>query len=249
MLGVIGALALSGVAQAAPVSPHGFTLVAGPTKQQKKVKGALSLNAAIDEQFSGGSLAGQGTCPAIPSSCTYFPPAVRSQFFLAREFKFTTGRLAQTPCSTSQISTSGAAAARATCAASLIGTGNVVLKTLQGGTITGLVSAFVSGAAQVLIHIDGPTVNKPVLVGTLSPPATLDVSLQPVPGTVIDDISLLVPKRKVSKKGAKKKKFFVSGNCGDGTWESTQLTTFQGGTTSAGTPVSQKCKKTVPKGK
>jgi hypothetical protein len=257
VLGVIGALALSGVAQAAPVSPHGFTLTAGPAKQDKKARNGISLNANIDEQFSGGSLAtgpASSPCPVpSPTGCTYFPPAVRSQFFLAREFRFTTGRLASDPCSTGQISTATAAAARsaAVCGSSLIGTGSVVIKTLAGQSLFGQVSAFVSGARQILIHIDVPSqTNKPVLVGNLLPPATLDVTLQPVQGTVIDDINLIVNKKKVSTKKqdkAGKRKFFVSANCADGTWESTQLTTFQGGSTSAGTPVTQKCKKLPPK--
>jgi hypothetical protein len=255
VLGVVGALAFSGVAAAAPVSPHGFTLAAAPSKQQSTVRGGLSLNANIDETFAGGSLATSPTsapCPASgPQNCTYFPPAVRSQFFLAPEFKFTTGKLAQAPCSTSQISTAPAATARTTCKSSLVGTGSVVIKTLSGQTLFGQVSAFVGGQRLVLIHIDVPSqVNKPVLLGNLVPPATLDVTLQPVQGTVIDDINLIVNKKKVSTKKqnkAGKKKFFVSGKCTDGKWDSTQLTTFQGGSTSAGTPVSQKCKKIEPK--
>lgn len=242
VLGVIGALALSGVAAAAPQSPHGVTITGTPTKQEKKQRGGIAVNGFVDENFTGGFVQGQGTCPAVPSTCTYFPPAVRSQFFLPNEWKFTTGRLAGRACSSSQISTAPATTARSVCGSSLVGTGNVVIKTLSGTSLFGQVSAFVGGSRLLLIHIDVPQqVNKPILLGNLVG-STLDVQLQPVTGTVIDDISLNLPKKKVSKKGAKRK-FFLSANCSDGTWSYSQLTTFQGGSTSAGTPGSQRCTK------
>jgi hypothetical protein len=258
VLGVSGALVLSSVAVAAPASPHGFTLTASPAKQQKKVRGAISLNALIDETFVGGVVPTnqqQAIGCTVTGTCRFAPPAVRSQFFLANEFKFTTGKLARNPCSTSRISTASAATARSTCGSTLIGTGLANITTVFGTPVVpggAQVSAFVSGGNQILIHIDVPQqTNKPVLVGTLLKPATLDVALQPVPGTVIDEISLNVTKKKVSTKKqdkAGKRKFFVSARCGDGTWSSTQLTTFQNGSTSAGTPVNQRCKKIVPKG-
>jgi hypothetical protein len=244
LLGAIGALVIAGPASAAPQSPHGFTLSGNPPKQSKKQFGGITVNAAIDENFTGGALLGQPGCTTAGPGCTFFPPAIRSQFFLPNEWKITPGRLAGNPCTTGQLSSATFSTARSVCSASLVGTGNVVIRNLAGTALFGQVSAFVGGPRLLLIHIDVPQVaTKPVLQGNIVGNSTLDVQLQPVAGTVIDDINLNVPKKKVSKKGAKKRKFLIAAKCTDGTWSATQLTTFQDGSTSPGTPTSQRCQK------
>jgi len=253
VLGVIGSMALSGVASAAPGGTHPVTITGAPPKQQKKTPGGISISAFVDEQFSGGSLAPAPTCqPANQTGCTFFPPAIRSVFNFDNAWTFRTGNLAKNPCQLSQISTQGAAAARTTCAKTLVGTGNAVIRTITGGFIFAQVSAFVGGPTLVYIHIDVTTqANKPVLSGSLTNGGhTLDVALQPVPGTVIDDIGLNVTKKVVvpkNKKTGKPAKYFVSAKCNDKVWQHSQQTTFQGGVISNGIVPPQTCKQLQPK--
>jgi hypothetical protein len=254
VLGVIGSLALSGVASAAPGGTHPVTITFGPPKQQKKVQGPVTITAFVDEQFSGGALFPTPPCsPPAPSGCTFSPPAIRSVFNFDTAFTFRAGNLAKNPCQLSQISTASASTARAACAKQLVGTGNAVIRTLSGGFIFAGVSAFIGGPTLAFIHIDVATqTNKPVLSGNITNGGhTLDVTLQPVTGTVIDDIGLNVSKKVVvprNKKKDKPAKFFAMAKCNDGTWNHTQQTTFQGGSTSTGVVPPQKCTQLKPKG-
>jgi hypothetical protein len=254
VLGVVGSLAFSGIASAAPGGTHPVTINFAPTKQQKKVQGPVSITAFVDEQFSGGALFPTPPCsPPAPSGCTFSPPAIRSVFNFDTALTLRAGNLAKNPCQLSQISTASASTARGSCAKQLVGTGNAVIRTLSGGFIFAQVSAFVGGPTLVFIHIDIATqTNKPVLSGNLTNGGhTLDVTLQPVTGTVIDDIGLNVSKKVVvprNKKKDKPAKYFASARCNDGTWNHTQQTTFQGGSTSTGIVPPQKCKQLKPKG-
>jgi hypothetical protein len=242
VLGIVCALAASAPASAAPGSPHGFTATGAPSKQASKKVGGIEVSLAADESYTGGETFPNPGCFTPEAGCTFFPPAVRSQFFLPREWRITTGRLANTPCLQSMLGTADATTARQVCSSSLVGTGSAIITVLTGNSFPGQVSAFVGGPRLILIHIDVPQEqNKRVLLGNLVGNSTLDVTVQPVAGTVIDDINLNIPKRKISKRGARRTKFFVGARCTDGAWDASQLTTFQGGSTSAGTPVEQKC--------
>ncbi len=244
LLSVIGALAMSGAAWAAPTSPHGFTAKASPTTQGTKKFGGINVTLGVDEIYTGGSIFPSPGCLSPGPGCTFFPPATRWQFFLPEEWRFSTGRLPKTPCQPSQLDTQSSTAARQVCSRSLIGTGSAIITLLNGQSFPGQVSAFVGGSRLILIQIDvSQEPKKRVLVGNLVGRSTLDVTIEPIAGTVIDDFNLEIPKKKVSGKRAKKKRFFTSARCTDGSWTITQLTTFQGGMTSSGTPVEQTCAK------
>lgn len=264
VLGLIGSLALSGIASAAPTSrtivitaDKGTVDQGKKVKADKKVRKGISVDANVTEIFSGGVLAPTPPCTTPNAGCTFFPPAIRSLFDFDTQWKIDPGVLGENPCQKTVVQPLDAAAARAACPTQYVGSGAVVVRTLSGGSLNGTVSAFVGGPTLVLIHLDLPGPN-PVFDGNLTDPSTLDISIVPTAGTAIENITLNVPKRGTatpsggSKASTSKKKkagkFFISAKCKKKKWTTVQTTTFQDGK-SLSTPVVQKCKATGGKKK
>jgi hypothetical protein len=262
---LIGALALSGVATGA-VSSQTYSSVAAKTKQDKKKRGPVGAFATnVDTAYSGTTVppGGAGCIPpgTVTPACKYFPPATQTVLTFDRAFKFDPGTLKQ--CNAASLTGKDAAGAKAACPKSVVGQGSARIHTLtepgtppgNAGVLNAVVTAFngvkSGGNPVILLHTDviGST-TKPILTGTLTA-NTLTVQVPVTPGTVIEHfdttINQVVSKRKKNKKTGKvTKTFFVSAKCNDGSWDHSETTTFQDGSTSSDT-YSQKCKKKKPK--
>jgi hypothetical protein len=233
VVGVAGSLALAGIASAV-VDSQTYSSVAAKSKQDKKVRGPVGLFVTnVDTQYSG----------------TFSPPATQTVLTFDRDFKFDAGSLAQ--CNLASLAGKDAAGARAACPRSIVGQGSAIIRTLAGGTLNAVVSAFngvkSGGNSTIYLHTDvqGST-TKPILTGTLQG-NSLIVQVPITPGTAIvhfdTTINQVVSKRKKNKKTGKTvKTFYVSAKCSDGQWNHSETTTFQGGETRADT-FSQPCTK------
>jgi hypothetical protein len=230
MIGVaaaaVGALAVAGVASAV-VDNQTYSSVASKSKQDKKVRGPVgSFVTNVDTLYGGG--AGPFT-----------PPATQTVLTFDRDFKFQPGKIAQ--CNLAALQGKDAAGARAACPRSIVGQGGAVIRSVSGATtLNAIVTAFngtrSGGNPSIYLHTDiQGNPNKPVLNGVLRG-NTLTVQVPPVPGTAITHfdttINQVVSQRKKNKKtGKSTKTFFISAKCSDKTWNHTETTTFQDGTT------------------
>lgn len=235
VVGVAGSLALAGIASAV-VDSQTYSSVAAKSKQNKKVRGPVGLFVTnVDTQYSG--------------TPQFTPPATQTVLTFDRDFRFDAGTLAQ--CNLASLAGKDAAGARAACPRSIVGQGSAVIRTLAGGTLNAIVSAFngakTGGNSTIYLHTDvqGST-TKPILTGTLRG-NTLTVDVPVTPGTAIvhfdTTINQVVSKKKRNKKTGKLvKTFYVSARCSDGAWNHSETTTYQGGVTKSAS-FTQKCKK------
>lgn len=232
LLGAAGLMFAAGPANAANPTQT-LTNSTAPLKQDVKKYGGVSLTTAVDTFYTGAD-APSATCPAIITTCRFFPPANRTVLDFDNDYKFRTGTI--TPCTVNLVpqTTDGA---RAACPRSIVGQGSSVIRTLTGGTLNAVVTAFVGGPNVLLLHADpGPTVtSKPVLTGTLGPSPLggdfgqrLDVTVPVTSGTAITHFDTTInkvvsipgkkaKKAKKGKKGTKKKPptFLASMRCAD----------------------------------
>jgi predicted small secreted protein len=237
VVGVAGSLAIAGIASAV-VDSQTYSSVAAKSKQDKKVRGPVGQFVTnVDTQYSG----------------TFSPPATQTVLTFDRDFKFNSGKLAQ--CNLASLAGKDAAGARAACPKAIVGQGSAVIRTLAGGTLNAIVSAFngvkSGGNSTIYLHTDvqGST-TKPILTGTLQG-NTLVVQVPVTPGTAIvhfdTTINQIVSLRKKNKNTGKTvKTFYVSARCSDGQWDHSETTTYQGGVTKSAA-FSQKCKKKATK--
>jgi hypothetical protein len=124
VVGVAGSLAIAGIASAV-VDSQTYNSTASKTKQDRKVRGPVgNFVTNVDTQYSG----------------TFSPPATQTVLTFDRDFKFTPGKLAQ--CNLASLTGKDAAGARAACPKSQVGQGSAVIRTLAGGTLNAVVSAF-----------------------------------------------------------------------------------------------------------
>ena len=232
MLGVIGALGVSGTAFAG--APTGQTLQAtvSPKKQDKKTFGGASLHAIIATQYSDFSAS---------------PSAKEVLFRIDKQIKFVNGNVPACPASSLNAATTSAAV-QAACGSSVVGQG-----TDQVNNGTGLFP----GTNPVLLVSGGPTTLYVwtriggsltlVLNGQYSSSAgTLDVSGLPnTPGTDLTNFDITFNKKKTGKKS-----FYVMARCKSkkSKWVNSETTTFYNGQSTAAT-ATQKCKKKKKKKK
>jgi hypothetical protein len=237
VVGVAGSLAIAGVVMAA-VDSQTYSSVASKTKQDKKVRGPVGNFATnVDTVYSG--------------TPQFTPPATQTVLTFDSDFKFTPGKLAQ--CNLASLAGKDAAGARAACPRSIVGQGSAVIRTLAGGTLNAIVSAFngarTGGNPTIYLHTDvqGST-TKPILTGTLQG-NTLTVQVPVTPGTAIVHFDTTInqvvsqKKKKTLPSGKKKtvKTFYISAKCSDKQWDHSETTTYQNGQTKSAA-FSQSCK-------
>lgn len=232
MLGVIGALVVSGTAFAGV--PTGQTLQAtiAPKKQDKKTFGGASLHAIIGTQYS---------------DFLASPSAKEVVFRIDKQIKFTNGNVPA--CSSSSLNaatTSGAV--QAACGASVVGQGT---DQVNAGT-----GSF-AGTNPVVLVSGGPTTlfvwtriaNALTLVLNgqyAAGPNTLDVTGLPnTPGTDLTNFDITFNKKKTGKKS-----FYVMARCKSKKSKlvNSETTTFYNGQSTSAT-ATQKCVKKKSKKK
>jgi hypothetical protein len=239
---LVGALALSSVASAdvTGVSVAGTTIT--PAKQNKKVRGPVSAFVNSDDAFAGALPCPLGT--ANSQSCYAFPPSTQSLVIFPKDLKIDPGNLPD--CQLSRIVGQSAASARAACAGSIVGGGGEVQTFSDGRRLSGTLTAFngapSGGNPTMYIHADLPGVgSKPILNGPIVG-NTVRLQIPPVQGSVIDDFNISIFKKVVGKnKKTGKKTYYLSARCSTGKWNTTEVVTYQDGSTESDTAAG-KCK-------
>jgi hypothetical protein len=217
LLGVVGALAFSGIASAAPTG-HSVQAKVTPAKQDNKRFGGASLNFNI-----------RSTYDAFATSQSPRQLVIS----LDRNMKLALGGVPA--CQQSQIANRPTAQARAACPRSIVGQGAV---TVNGGVLTGQVTLFAGGAKLLYAQVDvsGGAVIL-TLPGAISG-RTLTISGIPnTPGTILDSTNATINKRKTGKT------FVFSARCPTKKWTLRESTSWYSGETLSGS-ATQKCKRT-----
>jgi hypothetical protein len=245
-LGLVGAVALSGLASA-DVTKLTNTAQVSPAKQFKKKRGAVSVFYVSEDTHEGTTIppGGPGCTPTgVTPSCKYFPPSTRSVITFPTDFKFTPGTIPD--CNLASLVGKDQAGAQAACPKSVVGTGSAINHTLteagtppgNTGTITGKVTAFngapSGGNPTLYLHVDvqGST-TKPILTGVIRG-NVLDISVPITPGVVIEHFDTTINK-KVSKKTKNKstgkvtKTFYLAAKCSKKSWTTSQTNTYSNG--------------------
>jgi hypothetical protein len=242
--GLAGALAVSGVASAAVTAVRtGFSV--SPPKQDKKVRGPVSVFFESNDQHSGAFL-GQPGCLIGNEGvgCYAFPPSVKSFITFPTDLKFDPGNMPD--CNLASLVGQSTAGAKAACPKSIVGGGTNVQAFSDGSTRSGVITAFngapSGGKPSLYLHIDLPGVTtKPILNGVISG-NTLDVQIPPVPGTVIQHFDTSLNPVVVGKnKKTGKKRYYLSAKCSKKQWSVTEDVTYQNGQHQIDTE-SQPCK-------
>jgi hypothetical protein len=220
LLGVIGALIVSGTASAA-VTGQTLAVSASPPKQDKKVFGPVSsFSNTVDTAYSGG----------------FSPVASTTILTYTKDIKFTPGTIPQ--CPLASVNNKPAATAKAACAGSIVGSGSALI---NGGALSAVVTAFngqpSGGQPTILLHT---SVNNdaldPVLTGVLNTSSnTLTVAI-PNTGTAITHFQTTINKVKSGKKT-----YYVMARCKKKKWVNTETTNFNDGSTTTASST-QKCK-------
>jgi hypothetical protein len=216
LLGLVGALAFSGIASAAPIG-HSVQTRTTPAKQDNKRFGGASFNFNV-----------RSTYDAFATSQSPRQLVIS----LDRNMKLTLGGVPA--CQQSQIANRPTAQARAACPQSIVGQGAV---TVNGGALTGQVTLFAGGANLLYAQVDvsgGAVVL--TLPGAISGGKTLTISGIPnTPGTILDSTVININKRKTGKT------FVFSARCPTKKWTVRESTSWYSGETLSGSST-QKCK-------
>jgi hypothetical protein len=220
LLGVIGALIVSGTASAA-VTGQTYSVTTSPPKQDKKVFGPVgAFTNVVDTAYSGG----------------FTPVANTTVLTFTKDIKFTPGTIPQ--CPLASVNNKPQATAKAACPGSIVGQGSAKI---NGGALNAVVTAFngqpSGGQPTILLHT---SVNNdaldPVLTGVLNTSSnTLTVAI-PNTGTAITHFDTTINKVKSGKKS-----FYVMARCKKKKWVNTETTHFQDGSSTTATSI-QKCK-------
>ncbi|HKH40822.1 MAG TPA: hypothetical protein VKA41_03115 [Solirubrobacterales bacterium] len=218
LVGVIGALAFSSVASAAPLSQTLQTTLA-PAKQDKKIFGGVSLHNII------------GTTIDNPAA-TQSPR--QTVFTIDPNVKFVNGNIP--PCQLSQIQGKFDAQARAACPQSITGQGTVEV---NNGAIRGIVTFFSGGPSTIYVQTDiGPGATSLTIIGQIQGKTLTFSNIPNTPGLVLTKFDTTFNKRKTGKmkvkvKGKTKKvpTYYVMARCKakNRTWSTTETTTFYSG--------------------
>jgi hypothetical protein len=217
LVGAIGALAFSGVAQATPISMTEQARVS-PAKQPIKKFGGASEHNIISWGYDNFATSQQS----------------RSTLFtFSKDVKFVSGNIPA--CPQSAITGKFTAQAQAACPQSIVGTGTVAL---NGGAVTGLVTLFSGGPHTQFVHTDiGPGATTVTIVGTMSGPQILFTGVPNTPGLVLTKFDTTFNKRKSGKST-----YYFMARCGKKKkWSTTATTSFYSGETLTASST-QKCK-------
>jgi hypothetical protein len=260
-LGLVGALALSGVASAA-VTGVTWTANATPAKQDKKERGGVAFSQIGTSEAHAGFTSppgGPGCMPptVVTPACKYYPPSQMTVVTFDPDFKFTPGNIPK--CNPALLTGKDAAGARAACPASILGQGSAQIHTLTEtnpadggpGILFGTVTTFngqpSGGNAVVLLHLDiDRSTTSPILTGVLRR-NVLTVQGPVTPGVVIENLNTSI-NRRVSVKKAGQKLFFVSARCSKRRWRSSATVFYSDGTQLTGT-TTQSCEQKKKKKK
>jgi len=216
LVGVIGALAFSGIASARPIA-HSLQSHVAPAKQDKKQFGGASLSLTIASQYD--SFASSQSPRQL-------------QITIDRNMKLVNGNLPV--CQQSQIANKPTATARAACPRSIVGQGTV---SVNGGALTGVVTLFSSGPNLLYAHVD--VSNGAIILtlnGNISGKTLTITGIPNTPGTILDSTSITLNKIKSGKKT-----FFLMARCKAKSWRITETTSWYSGETFTAT-TTQKCK-------
>jgi hypothetical protein len=225
VVGVVGALIVSGTASAA-VTGQTYSVVASPSKQDKKVFGPIGpFVTNVDTTYSGG----------------FSPVADQTVLQYPKDFKFVPGNLPE--CPLNLINNKPMATARAACPGSIVGQGSAII---NGGALTGVVTAFGGLRSPPTIYLHTNINNDaldPVLTGVLNFSSnTLTVQI-PNTGTAITHFDTTINRVKTGKNS-----WFIMARCSKKKWLQTESTHFLNGTTLTASST-QKCKQKKSKKK
>ncbi len=235
LVGVIGALALSGVANAA-VTGQTLQTTLSPAKQDKKVFGGVSLHNIIST--------------TIDNPATTQSPKT-TVFSLDPNVKYVSGNIPA--CPLSAIQGKFDAQARAACPQSITGQGTVEV---NNGAIKGVVTFFTGGPNTIYVQTDiGPGATTLTIIGTIAKKTITFSNIPNTPGLVLTKFDTTFNKLKSGKMKVKvngKKKtvpsYYVMARCKKGKWSTTETTTFYSGEVFSASS-SGKCKATGSKKK
>jgi hypothetical protein len=228
LVGVIGVLAFSGVASAAPT---GQTLAEQltPAKQDKKMYGGVSLFTDLRTTIDN---------PAATQSPR------QTVFTIPKDVKYVNGNIPA--CPLSAIQGKFTAQAQAACPQSITGQGALEV---NNGAINGTVTFFSGGAGTIYVQSDiGPGATSLTIIGTIQGQLLTFNNIPNTPGLVLTRFvttfnKIKSGKMKVKVNGKKKTvpSYYVMARCSKGTWSTTETTTFYSGET-FNASASQKCK-------
>jgi hypothetical protein len=217
LVGVIGALALSGVANAA-VTGQTLQTTLSPAKQDKKVFGGVSLHNIIST--------------TIDNPATTQSPKT-TVFTLDPNVKYVSGNIPA--CPLSAIQGKFDAQARAACPQSITGQGTVEV---NNGAVGGLVTFFTGGPNTIYVQTDiGPGATTLTIIGTIAKKTITFSNIPNTPGLVLTKFDTTFNKRKSGKKS-----FYVEARCKKGKWKTSETTTFYSGEVFSASATPQKCK-------
>src|SRR5918996_6278253 len=216
LAGVIGALALSGVANAA-VTGQTLQTTLSPKKQDKKKFGGVSLHNII------------GTTIDNPATTTSPRQTV---FSIDPNVKFVNGNIPV--CPLTAIQGKFDAQARAACPQSITGQGTVEV---NNGAVRGTVTFFSGGPRTIYVQTDiGPGATTLTIIGTISGRTLTFTNIPNTPGLILTKFDTTFNKRKTGKKT-----FYVMARCKKKKWSTTETTTFYSGEVFSASS-SMKCK-------
>jgi hypothetical protein len=213
MLGVLGALVLSGTAQAGSPIGHKLTITLAPKKQDKQTFGPASLHLITDTTYD--NFVGS-------------PSSREALFTFNKDVKVgLAGNLPACPQATLNAATTSAAVQSA-CGASVVGTGFVLVNAGTGAfTAQNPVMSVVGGPNTMYVWVRIAGALTQVLTGQFNPKAhTFDVTGLPnVPGTDLTTFDVTLNKKKTSKST-----FYVMARCTKKKkWNSSETVTFHNG--------------------
>ena len=229
LMGVIGALAFSGVASAAPISQSLETTVT-PAKQDKKVFGGASLHNIISTTVD------NFAASQSPKTTT---------FTIDPNVKFVNGNIPV--CPLTAIQGKFTAQAQAACPQSITGQGTVQV---NGGAIGGTVTFFSGGPSTIYVQTDiGPNATSLTIIGTITGKILTFSNIPNTPGLILTKFDttfnkIKTGKQKVKVNGKKKKlpTFYFMARCKKGKWKTSESTNFYSGETLSASAAPEKCK-------
>jgi hypothetical protein len=228
LVGVVGALAFSGVASAAAPTSQELETTLSPAKGDPKEYFGVSLHNIIRTNY-----------PDFVAS----PSPQQTVFTIDPNVKFTNGNL--TACPLSSITGRPTATARAACPQSITGQGTVQA---NNGAIQGVVTFFTGGPNVIYVHTDLASGALIIPIQGIISGKTLTFSGIPnTPGTSLTLFDTTFNKIGVGKKKGVKQ-FYVSARCKTGKWSTSETTTFYNGQQLSASS-SQSCKKKKKKKK
>jgi hypothetical protein len=213
MLGVLGALVVSGTAMAGQPIAHKVTLTLSPKKQDKKVFGGAGLRLITDTDYDNFN--------GSPSSKEAF-------FTFTKDIKVgVNGNLPTCPQSSLQTATT-TAAVQSACGRSIVGNGTALVNDGTAPFTSPNPVMLVGGGPNILyVWVRIANATTVVLNGVLNQGAhTLDITGLPnTPG-----IDLTIFDTTLFKKKTGKKSFYIMARCGKKKkWSTTEVLTFQNG--------------------